>query len=200
MPIDVSHNISRFAARLARIRRDQVPFATAQALTATAFLVRRHIVEKTYPSAFTVRNAGFPRAAFRVQKATKRRPEASVFDRLGRSFLKLQATGGTKRSKSGRRLAVPSRRIKRSARGRITKGQLPRSLLAKRGVYVGTVARAAEGIWRQTRGGLELLYSLIPSARIRKRFRFYEDAERVARARFPREFTRAFIRAIRTAR
>lgn len=200
MTIDLTNNISRFAARLARIRRDQVPFATAQALNATAFRVRSQIVDKTYPSAFTVRNAGFPRTAFRVEKARKRRLLAAVFDRLGRKFLELQARGGTKRPSRSSRLAIPSRRIKRSARGRITKGQLPTALLSRRGVYVGTVAKAAEGIWRQTRGGLELLYTLLPSARIPKRFRFYEDAERTARRVFPREFSRALIRAIRTAK
>ena len=200
MVAEIGHNIPRFVRRLAHIHRDQVPFATAQALTSTAFKVRSRIVDRTYPAAFTVRNAGFPRTAFRVEKARKRKLVARVFDRLGRSFLELQARGGVKRSKTGRRLAIPSRRIKRSARGRITKGNLPRALLAKRGVYVGQVSRAAEGIWRQTRGGLELLYSLLPSARVPKRFKFYEDSRDEARKVFRREFSRALVRAIRTAR
>lgn len=200
MALIVGSNIPAFTRRLARIRRDQVPFATAQALTATAFDIRTRIVTRTYPSAFTVRNAGFPRTAFRVIKARKRKPIATVFDRLGRSFLELQARGGTKRSRGGHRLAIPSRRIRRTGRGRIRTSQLPRNIVQRRRVYVGEVSRAFEGIWRQTRGGLELLYSLLPSARIPKRFMFYEDAERQARTSFRRQFSKALVKAIRTAR
>jgi len=55
---------------------------------------------------------------------------------------------------------------------------------------------------RYGRGGkqVRLLYILHPSARIPKRFRFYEDAERITRAVSPKLFRRNFSKAIKTAR
>ena len=47
---------------------------------------------------------------------------------------------------------------------------------------------------------VRLLYVLQPSAKITKRFRFYEDAERITRAVSPKLFRKNFSHAIRTAR
>ena len=55
---------------------------------------------------------------------------------------------------------------------------------------------------RYGRGGskVRLLYVLQPSVRIRKRFRFYEDAQRITRSVSPKLFRRNFSQAIKTAR
>ena len=55
---------------------------------------------------------------------------------------------------------------------------------------------------RYGRGGkqVRLLYVLHRSAKISKRFRFYEDAERITRAVSPKLFSKNFSHAIRTAR
>ena len=118
----------------------------------------------------------------------------------GRASLALHAEGGTKRARSGR-LAIPSRRIKRTATGKVPVGQKPSAVLAKRRGFIGRIERGAEAIWRHSpRGGLVLLYTLAPSARLRKRFRFYEDAHRVAASKFSPLFRQSLARAIRTAR
>jgi len=55
---------------------------------------------------------------------------------------------------------------------------------------------------RYGRGGkqVRLLYVLHRSAKIRKRFRFYEDAGRITRSVSPKLFSKNFSHAIRTAR
>ena len=55
---------------------------------------------------------------------------------------------------------------------------------------------------RYGRGGskVRLLYVLQPRARIRKRFRFYVNAERITRLVSPKLFRRNFSQAIKTAR
>jgi hypothetical protein len=55
---------------------------------------------------------------------------------------------------------------------------------------------------RYGRGGskVRLLYVLHRSAKIPKRFRFYEDAERITRSVSSKLFRRNFSQAIRTAR
>ena len=55
---------------------------------------------------------------------------------------------------------------------------------------------------RYGRGGkqVRLLYVLHRSAKIRKRFRFYEDAERITRQVSPKLFARNFVHAVKTSR
>jgi len=55
---------------------------------------------------------------------------------------------------------------------------------------------------RYGRGGkqVRLLYVLHWKARIPKRFRFYEDAERITRQVSPKLFARNFAHAVKTAR
>ena len=55
---------------------------------------------------------------------------------------------------------------------------------------------------RYGRGGkqVRLLYVLHRSAKIPKRFRFYEDAERIMRAVSPKLFRKNFSQAIKKAR
>ena len=197
--IEITVNTRQFTRWLTDVERRQVPFATAQALTATAFAVRRQVVERTFPAAFKLRNRRFPRVAIRVAKATKRSLSASVFDRLGRDYLKLHATGGTKRPRGGR-LAVPTTRIRRTKSGRIPKGQTPTAVRGRKNAVVAPVNGGKQGIWRRRRGRLELLYTLQPSARIRKRLRFFEDANAVVTRQFPRRFRVALAKAVRTAR
>lgn len=196
--VRVSANVKAVRRWLTDIERRQVPFATAQALNATAFEVRSEIVGKTFPQAFDVKARGFARAAFRVDKASKRLPRASVFDRLGRANLALHAEGGTRRPR-GAALAIPQT-IKRTAGGRVPKGKTPRALKGKRTVFKAPTRTGNMGIWERTRSGTRLLYTLAPEAKIARRFRFYEDAAKVARKRFDANFRTALARALATAR
>ena len=47
---------------------------------------------------------------------------------------------------------------------------------------------------------LEVLYQLVPLARIPKRLRFYEDAAKVVQRRMVPNFRKSFEREVRTAR
>jgi len=78
----------------------QFPFAMSRALNATAFQIRKEIVEKTYPQSFDAKNRAFANAMMRVEKANKRKLSAAVFDRFKRNYMTNQAEGGIKQ-KSG---------------------------------------------------------------------------------------------------
>ncbi len=93
LDIQVESNLSAFTKALDVFGKDQLPFATAGALTSTAFIVRNTIVEETFPRSFDVKNKRFAGAAFRVDKANKRKLEARVFDRLNKDFLALLFAG-----------------------------------------------------------------------------------------------------------
>jgi len=200
LSISVRADIKEVTRYLDRMEKRQVPFATARAITDTAFDVRKRIVHRTFPRAFDVKNMRFPSVAFRVIKASKVRPRASVHDHLGRANLDLHTTGGIKRPK-GKHIAVPTEKVRRGRRG-VVKSQRPAAILEKPDVFkVERSGRGAAGIYRrQRRGKVVRLYTLASQVKIDRRFRFYEDAARTAARAFRHRFDKAMAHALRTAR
>ncbi|MCB9725375.1 MAG: phage tail protein [Spirochaetaceae bacterium] len=190
---------------LRRLQREQIPYATAVALTRTAQAAQKAI-RAGLPNRFKIRN-DFIERGVRIQPATKSRPEAAVYWRAPggasrREFaysLARQETGGVKRPKR-RHLALP-RGVKRTTGGRIPKSQRPAQALKRRNVFVVDAGRGQAIMRRVGRGTPRLLYYLHPgAARVSPRFRFVETAEDVARRVYPKEFGRAFAKALATAR
>ncbi len=202
--ISITSNIKQFERNIRGIQRKQLPFATSVALNDTAFDVRKHIVEKTYKRDFQVRNTRFIGAALRVKKSTKRTLEASVFDKLDREFLQRHTSGGVKRPR-GAHIAIPSRELKakRSGKG-VPKSLRPRAALANKKTFITRLRSSGQLVImrRKTKKSrpVSVLYLLEPTARIRKTFRFYDDAERVVSQRIGPNFARAWRKALRTAK
>jgi hypothetical protein len=201
MQINVKSNLSAVSKAVDAFGRNQMPFATSRALNSTAFDVRSQIVNKTYPRSFTVRNKRFASALFRVQKSTKRKLVAVVFDRLGKDYMTMQAEGGIKRPR-GNNIAIPTNNIKRLASGKVSKAKQPRNLLG--GKAYKTKLRGGQEVIAQQEGRgaarkQKILYILEQSANIPKRFPFYEDGQRIAQREFAKNFAKAFREAKRTA-
>jgi hypothetical protein len=202
MALKVDSNVKEFRRSLKRIHRRQIPFATMIAINDTIFQVRARIVERTYPRAFTVRNKRFAGTAFRINKAKKTNLTATLYDRLDRASLALHATGGTKRPKGGS-LAVPTQNVRRTGTGKIGKANRPRALIAAGKGFKATLRKSSPAIFkRKGKGGrkLELMYSLLPTARIKARFPFEKDATATASRAFPNNFSKAMARAIASAK
>ena len=206
MQINVSSNYKKLSRSLDQVGRKQLPFAFAKTLNQTMKAVGKYTVARTYPRAFDVRNKGFFKAAMftkdAVRWATKTKLRVSARDRFDRGNLQLHATGGTKRARSGR-IAIPSRYTKatRGARG-VRKVLRPRAVVNTPKGFIDQDGPRDAIYQRYGRGGkqVRLLYVLHRSAKIRKRFRFYEDAERISRQVSPKLFRKNFSQAIRTAR
>ncbi len=172
------------------------------ALNDAAFAVRKEIVTRTYPDSFTVRNPRFASAMFRVGKATKRNLVATVSDVLGRDYMVNQAEGGTKLPR-GRNIAIPSRQIKRTATGKVPKNRQPRNVLDAKGYKTKLSSGQpviAENVGRGAAKRQRVLYILEQSARIPKRFPFYERGRVVAQKSFGKAFNKRFRQARLTAR
>ena len=136
-----------------------------------------------------------------VKRATKTKLRVSARDRFDRGNLQLHATGGTKRARSGR-IAIPSRFTKatRGTRG-VRKALRPRAVVDSPKGFIDRDGPRDAISQRYGHGGskVRLLYVLQPRALIRKRFRFYGDAERITRTLSPKLFRKNFSQAIRTA-
>lgn len=177
----------------------ELPFALSRAMNATAFEVRRHIVETVWPRSVTLRNSRFAAAAIRVsKKADKRDLTVEIRDTLGRAAFSRQADGGVRSPVAGRHhLAVPQSSIRRNAGGSVPRGKRPNSLVGKSGVFKN---RKGTAIMQRLRGGrVRVLYVLTPSARISKRFPAYAEAARVWDRVFPYAFDGAMVSALESS-
>ena len=206
LTVNVSSNYKKLSRSLDQVGTKQLPFAFAKTLNQTMKAVEKYTVARTYPRAFDVRNRAFFKASMftgsAVRRATKTKLSVSARDRFDRGNLQLHATGGTKRARSGR-IAIPSRFTKatRGARG-VRKALRPRAVVNTPKGFIDRDGPRDAIYQRYGRGGkqVRLLYVLHRSARIRKRFRFYEDAGRITRQVSPKLFRRNFSQVIRTAR
>jgi hypothetical protein len=215
--IDVRVDFSQQLKQLETLKQ-QVPFAIASALTATAQDVQAE-VRREMPSRFIVRSAWIAKGV-RIKAATKTNLTAIVHD--VDPFMNIQEAGGTKTSINhrvfdyGKWLAVPldARRNKRDI---VRKEDWPANLqnpfilTAKDGRHYLAIhalskrVRGGKGmmtIGKQVGGstGTRLMYTLVERAEVKKRFGFTETAKRVIAQRFARQLDVAMARAIATAR
>ena len=115
----------------------------------------------------------------------------------------------TRRRKTARRKeptsarAIPSRytKVTRGARG-VRKALRPRAVVNTPKGFIDRDGPRDAIYQRYGWGGkqVRLLYVLHRSAKIRKRFRFYEDAKRITRQVSPKLFARNFVHAVKTSR
>ena len=220
--ISVKVDTARFERRLQAIAAEQVPFATALALTNTARDCSKALTEELpkyldNPTPFTLR-------AFAIQRAEKATLRARVFakDAQGR-YLKWQIDGGDR---------APTRKLQRlpaeialNGHGNLPAGEIKRLIaLAKagkrvskaRGARVGVSSKVdlfygdpgggrPVGIYKRiVKGDQEFLVPLVimPQGPVKYRPRF--PAEQVVRDTagrvFPEHFRAAMRRAVSTAR
>lgn len=203
MDINISSNINAFAKAIDAFGKNEIPFATHRALNDTAFSVRNHIVKKTYPQSFDVKNKGFAGAMFRVERSpSKKKLFASVFDRLNRDYMVDQAKGGIKTPR-GKSIAIPGL-DRPKVRGRASYNRnKPRTVIGRPKAFVQRVGEQEMILERRTkkRYPLKRLYLLEQQpVRIPKRFPFYEDSRRKALKDFDKFFATRFAQAKRKPR
>lgn len=201
MDINVESNVSTLMKAMDAFGKDQLPFATSKALNDAAFAVRNTIVEDTFPRSFNVKNKRFAGTAFRVDTANKRKLEARVFDRLGKDFLAMQESGGTKKPR-GNNVAIPTDQIRVTGRG-VAKARRPRQILQSGKRAFKTRAKTGQEIIAQRRGKkrypLKVLYVLEPQADIKPRFPFYAVGVNVAQKTFDKRLPVRFKEARKDA-
>lgn len=183
--------------RLGDLKRKQIPFATALALTQTAADGQK-AVRKTLSKNFVIRSTWISNG-IRTKKATKKRLFSMVFSRD--SFMYDQEHGAT-RSPAGEVFAIP-RGIRRRKESRVTRKQRPGVILHKPNVFIARTRTNKPAIFRRVgkKGRLVLLYFLHRgTARIRPRLGMAKTVQRVAKKNWKKNFGKSFARAIRTAK
>ena len=198
MALTVELETSEALRALDDLRRRQVPFATARALTQTAADAQR-VIRSELPDRFVIRSRWLEQG-IRTERATKREPVSVVYSRD--PFMVEHETGGRRRGRKGVR-AIP-RAIRKTPKQRITPARRPAAILKRKRTYVGPIREGSstEAIFQRVgKSGRRLLYVLEPRpVKIAARWGFGDTAAKTARRVWARNFGRAFAQAIRSAR
>lgn len=198
MPFDISFesNLREWTASMTAFERQQLPFATAKALTDVARYDVKPAVERQMdlvfdkPVEFTRRGVGY-RPAYKGTLSSR-----VLIKEIQNSYLEVEEYGGVRVPKK-RALVIPAAQ-KVNSYGNLPKGTVQR-LLARKDTFSGRV-HGQGGIWQRTRGGLKLLIAWEDRATYRPRFGFYDTCRMAAELHFPRRFEAAFSQALATAR
>lgn len=130
MNIKVDFKTVPFAKAMEAAYKNQIPFATANALTTTVKQAQG-VIQREAESVFTLRNKHVPRG-IRINPATKRNLTAEVGS--VDPFMRLQVVGGVKQGEAkGESRAVPGPGLRPTKAARVTRGKFPKKLLAKGG-------------------------------------------------------------------
>lgn len=220
--INISSDIDKLAQWARVVARDQVPFATALALTKTAQQASEAVTaalprELDKPTAFTMR-------AFGVSKATKQSLAAVVYAKdVQAKYLRYQVYGG-QRAPAKRAQKLPTA-INLNEFGNIPRGEIARlvqlaragkSLTKARGLRLGVSSKVElfygepgdgrpAGVYKRIKqGSAQHLIPLVvfphEAVRYTPRLPMQTIVERVVRARLAANWRDAWATALRSAR
>lgn len=205
--VQVRTNLAQLYTYLDRAARSQVPFATAVALTrlAQAGQVR---VRQGLPHRFHLRS-GWVARGIGIEAARKNdwpRSRATVGSRD--DFMVLQETGGTKRPRKTRELALPGERVLgqlRSSTGRIPASRRPKRLKARKRYFLQKLvsgrSKGQFALLQRVSGErypLRVVYIFRPDARVAPRLGFRTTVERRAQELYGPVFDRVLRQALAT--
>ena len=205
LTLSVKSDVRALSKKLDALARKQLPFATAQALNATAEQVRdaqrenmRKVLDR--PTPFTLNSVA-------IKRASKSNPVALVYVKsIAVAYLLPYEIGGKNKLNSRALIKPVGQKVNQY-------GNLPRTTLArlkgKPNVFIGKVQTkdgVVDGVWqrgKKTRGkssGLKLLMRFEDAHDVRQHLDYRGVGKRVAAAVFPRALDAAVAKAIATAR
>lgn len=220
--VSIRSNLKEIEKKLDALARQQLPFATAQALTALAKIVQADEQANMHkvldrPTPFTINSVA-------VRRASKSSQEATVFVKdIAAAYLDPYEFGGKNRLNS-RALLKPVD-LSVNQYGNLARAKLAQ-LKARSDIFIGPVkmrsGQVINGVWQRSMeratvatakgksritrrglndsGKLKLLIRFEDAHEVTQHLGWFALAERVVAANFSREFGRALARALATAR
>tara|TARA_R100000734_G_C3297787_1_gene88787 strand:+ start:485 stop:1075 length:591 start_codon:yes stop_codon:yes gene_type:complete len=196
MKISVKNNIKEATKGLRKTHREQVPFATSNAINKTLFDLRKEMGKQT--TKHLDRPTPFTQKGFVVATAKKTTLKGMLFLKdVVEKYLKFQIEGGTR--STGKNIPIPYKPNARLNKFGNIIGKRS-GLVKKSNQYIGEV-NGINGVWeKQKNGKNKLIIAFERSVNYRKRFPFYTIAEMFTKNVFDKNFTKAFLRAVRSSR
>jgi len=174
-------------------QREEIPFATALALTKTAQDMQFDIIKET-KKRFTIRKTWLEKGkyAVRITPANKRTLTAKVWNDAPwmQSFER-----GELRKPKRESFAVPTDQVKRNKRDIITRSNRPKQLT--RSFKIRTRQGNEILLIRRGKKVVKYVYSLIKSAKINPQWKFVETGTRSARKNWQKNINIALTKVLR---
>ena len=195
MQIVVKDNIREFVAALNNIQRRQIPYATSRALNDTAIHAQEAVVSRI-ERIFNNRKKWWLKqqpTGIKVEFSRKNALTAAVYTNA--YFTPLQETGGIKKPKTARKLAVPTGKVPKKY---YKAGGAREMLEANRKVF-----STPKGIYRRRgkkRYPIEPLFTYTPTANVKPRLEFSETIERTVNRLFAVNFQNRLDQALANAK
>lgn len=213
--VTVEHDLDIAQRLLREFGRDQVPFASARALTRVGSGAAADS-QRRFGRYFEQRSRGFERTVVRDSKPSRSSPtfarksdwprtRSTVYIPEDRAYMALHALGGIKRPQRGAsRIAIPTRLVARTAKGKVAVRHKPRRLRSRKSAAVVEdsirVRQGKRGKSKLRAGSWWVFYLLRRRVRIRKRWHLARDVRRYAREKYPQAFAESFDQALRSSR
>ena len=196
MRISIKNNIKEATRGLSKTHKEQIPFATSNAINMTLFQLRKEMGKQT--TKHLDRPTPFTQKGFVVDKAKKTTLKGILFIKdIVASYLKFQIDGGTR--STGKNIAIPYKQNARLNKFGNIVGKRS-GLVKKSNQFIGNIG-GVDGVFeRQKRGGQKLIIGFKRSVEYRPRFPFYTIAANFTKNMFDRNFSKAFVRAVRSSR
>jgi hypothetical protein len=198
MQIKVKDNIKEFSKGLNRFQKEQLPFATAQAINNTLFGLRKEMGKQTVKK--LDRPVPFTQRGFLIEKSTKRYLVGKLFMRPEvEKYMKYQIDGGVR--STAKKIPVPITKNKRLNKYGNIAGKRT-GLVKGSKEFIGTI-KGVTGVWKLGRKGETptLLIKFHDSVKYNKKpFDFFKIGRGYVRGTFNRQLSKAFRKALRTAR
>jgi hypothetical protein len=208
--INVYADTKAISKKLSDLAYRQMPFATAQALTAVAREVQGQ-EKQALPSIFD-KPTPFTENSIGVIPARKDNPVAQVFIKdIAAAYLAPYEFGGKNKLNS-------QALLKPVAQGVNQYGNLPRTKLSqlkgqaakgKKGIFVGKVktksGQEVDGVWQRVPAAkgqsshLKLLIKFTDAHEARQHMDWFKRADQIVRRTYQREFGKALAKAMATA-
>lgn len=174
----------------------EIEYSTAQALTATAFDIQKSTKNKL--TGWVNITNRFLQSQVIVNKANIRNLKATVgFSELTDDIPLRLEEGGIRKKKNARNVSIPTRNVRRTARGGISRAKRPPAQIRRKDVWIERRGSTL-GIWRKKgKDTIELLYTLKPFTKYKgNNIHFIDNATRVAQVKYYRNFEQIFKRNI----
>lgn len=203
--ISVRADVKKISRALDDVSRKQLPFATAQAINATAEKLR--IAQRANMSKVLDAPTPFTLNSVAVKRATKSNPTAVVYVKpVAAAYLLPYEKGGLNKLNSAALLKPVGAKVNQY-------GNLPRNLVkrlaAKPNAFVGKVKTkngVVDGVWQRTKktrgnqGGLKLMVRFEDAHEATQRLNYRGLAARFVPATIVPELTLAMAKALASAR
>mgnify|MGYP000179001052 FL=1 len=195
MQVSVKSNIKEITKWTTNAQKKQIPFATSVAINNTLFDLKKEMAKQMDKK--LDRPTPFTKRGFFINKAKKNLLVGVLLMKdIVANYMHYQIEGGIRQT--GKRIPVPYQPNARLNKFGNIIGKKT-GLIKKSTQFMGTVG-GTEGVYERTKDGLKLIIGFERSVNYTPRFPFYIIASKFSNSVFDKNFTKAFNRALKSAK